>query len=122
MDLIFNGHLEQHGDAAHVDASRTNRQDTFADARLVEGALQGEKDRKRRRRRQRRLSGGEATHRCGHCPKRFASQHYLRFHESSVHTKTKTVSCDECSKKFTSVYYLKQHTVRVHSETRPFSW
>ena len=120
LDLIFNGHLEHHGNAAHVDAGRPNRPEACIDARPVEGQLLGEKDRKRRR--QRRRSSDESTHRCGQCRKRFASQHYLRFHENSVHSKTKTVSCDECSKKFTSVYYLKQHTVRVHSETKPFPW
>ena len=121
LDLIFNAHLDRHGDPAHVTDGRENLADAYPDAGLVEGKLKSNKDQKRRRQRC-RSGSSESTHQCNHCRKRFASQHYLRFHESSVHTKTKSVSCDECSKTFTSVYYLKQHTIRMHSETRPFSW
>ena len=122
LELLFNGRLDQQGDASSEDGGRTHRPEIFADVARVEGKSEGGKDRKRRRQRQRRRSGGESAHRCRHCWKRFASRHYLRFHEDSVHTKTKTISCGECSRKFTSVYYLKQHTVRMHSETRPFAW
>jgi hypothetical protein len=45
---------------------------------------------------------------CSVCEKTFLSQHYLRFHESSVHQKEKSFSCLLCSKSFSGDYYLKQ--------------
>ena len=46
--------------------------------------------------------------RCSFCDKTFLSQHYLRFHETSVHQKEKAFKCSLCSKSFSGDYYLKQ--------------
>ena len=72
---------------------------------------------------QRKKSGRrkKSSYPCSQCQKSFPSQYYLRFHETSVHSKTAKYACDACDKSFTGVYYLRQHQRRMHSESRPFS-
>ena len=59
------------------------------------------------------------SYQCSYCDKCFPSQYYLRFHETSVHSKSKSFPCPRCDKIFTGEYYLRQHKRRMHSESRP---